>query len=155
MGTDGIVVVQGHHDAGVRNDAPYQSDELDADQQRMMDMHDIRPELLEEAHEVRHRAVAVDLAHVEAVEMPAPEDDLVGCLPNRLEARAGTLLTMKAVRRCQEERLDICALTILAEEIVREDFRPSGMEVRMIVSDDEDAQGQAMSSGFTAMMMSW
>ena len=74
---------------------------------------------------------------------------------NRLEARAGTLLTMKAVRRCQKERLDICALTILAEEIVREDFRPSGMEVRMIVSDDEDAQGQAMSSGFTAMMMSW
>ena len=75
--------------------------------------------------------------------------------PNRLEARAGPLLTMKAVRRCQKERLDICALTILAEEIVREDFRPSGMEVRMIVSDDEDAQGQAMSSGFTAMMMSW
>ena len=89
------------------SDAADQSDELDADQQQMMDMDDIRPELLEEAHEVRHHAVAVDLAHVEAVEMPAPEDDLVGCLPDRLEARAGPLLTMKAVRRCEEERLDI------------------------------------------------
>ena len=58
----------------------------------------------------------------------------------RLEAGAGTLLAMKAVRRCQKERLAHLRVDDTREEIVREDLRPSGMEVRMIVSDDEDAQ---------------
>jgi hypothetical protein len=154
MGTDRVVVVQRHHDPGVRQDAAYQGDELHPDEEDMMNVHHVRAELLEQAHEMRNGAVQVDLAQVEAIEMTAPDDDLIGRVAHRLEARARALLAMKMIGCSQEERLHAGTRPEFLEQVVREDLRSARMEGRMIVGNDEDARHGA-SSGFTAMMTSW
>ena len=119
-----------------------------------MNMHHVGPELLEKVHEVWHDAVAVDLAEIEAVEMPAPHDHLIGRIAYGLEASARTLLAMQVVRRRQEQSFHIWPRAKLPKQVVREDFRSPRVEIRMVVSNDEHAHGQAIASGLVATITS-
>ena len=133
--------MQSHDDAGIRKNPAHQCDEFDADQQRMVDMHHVRPELLQETHEVRYDAIGVDLAHVEPVEMSAPYDHFIGSVARRIGSwcrdaahdEVWFVAARNNVSTFGRERNS-------AKEIVREDFRPAGMEIRMVMRDDEDAQ---------------
>jgi hypothetical protein len=67
-----------HDDPSVWQNATYQRYELHSDEQNMMDMNDIGPEVLEQTDDMRDDTVTVDLAQVELIEVPAPHDDFVG-----------------------------------------------------------------------------
>jgi hypothetical protein len=144
-----------HDDPSVWQNATHQRYELHSDEQNMMDMNDIGPEVLEQTDDMRDDTVAVDLAQVELIEVPAPHDDFIGGISRRLEAGSRSLPAMKIVRRCQKQSRHIRTRSILAEEIMGKDLRPTGVEVRMIMSNDKYTCSQMIYSGLIAMMTSW
>ena len=126
-----------HDDAAVGQRPADDVRELGADQQQVMDMHHVRPELGQQLHQVRNDPVEVDLAHVETVEVAGPQQHFVCRIAEPLEARAGPDLAMDLVGRAEEERLVAGAL-VGAEKVVREDLGTAGMEGRMVVRDYKD-----------------
>jgi hypothetical protein len=151
---DGIVVVERHDDPAVGQCAAHDVRELGAEQEQMVEVDHIRPEIAQEFHQVRHHAIEVDLAHEEAVEVAGPQEDFVPCGSKPLKAGAGPDIAVDLVGRTEEQRFVASAL-VGAEEIVREDLRAAGMEGGMIVRCDEDALPHAPSPRRSATWISW
>ena len=139
IGADRIIVVQGIDDPCFRHDAPDQEQHLHAQQQRVVDVDYIRAEGLEQGGQVRHDAVQVDLALVEAVEMAGPQNQFVGAAAYGLEVGAGLLLPVDLVGAGEEHCLDPVHVLHVAEQVMGEDFGAAGMEARVVVADEQDA----------------
>ena len=63
-------------------------------------------------------------------------------------SRSGTLPAIQIVRRRKKKSLNVRARAVLAEQVVRKDLRSAGMEIRMVVSDYEDAHGQRLTRAY-------
>lgn len=153
MGADQIIVVKRHDDARLWQHATHERGKLRADQQQMMDVDDVRPELEQQFFQIGDDAVEIDLAHEEPVEMASPEQDLVDAVANTLEAGARLLVAVDTVGGTQEERLAAGPL-IGAEQVMREDLGAAGMQVGVVVGDDQNAFGHAHPV-FSTTKMSW
>lgn len=148
MMADRIIVVQRHHDRRLRQEPPRQRQELGADQHEMVDVDDIRPEFGQQRAEVLQGAVMVDLAEVEAVEMTAPQQQ-VAVDAGRLEGGAGMWLAVDRVGRTEEEHLAALG-AIGLRQIMGENLRATGVEIGVVMGDDQDAPAHRAPPGFTA-----
>ena len=136
VGADRVIVVQGVDDLRIRADAADQEQHLHAQQQRVMHMHDVRPEGAQQVGQVGHQPVQVDLALVEMVEMAGPQQHLVGAAAQRLEPGAGTRRAVGVVGAGQEQALRPRRLQA-AEQLMREDLGAAGMQARVVVRDQQ------------------
>ena len=155
MSADRIIVMKRHDDARARQDAAHECDEFHTHEQNMVNMNDVGTEILKQADEMWDNAIAVDLAQIELIEMPAPHDDFIGSVPRGLKARSRALPAMEIVRRRKEQSLYIGTRPILTKEIMGEDFGSACMKIRVVVGNDKHACSQEAYSGFEAMMTSW
>lgn len=153
MVTDGIIVVQRHDDPALWQGSPDDMRKLRAEQEQMVDMDDLRPEVAQQLRNIRNDSIEVDLAHEEAVEMSGPQQQFVPCGPDALKAGARPRLAVDLVRGSEKERFAAGTL-VGAEQVVGEDLRASRVEGRMVMSRNEHAHAHAPPPRRSATKMS-
>ena len=154
VGADRVIVVQRVDDLRPRADAADQEQHLHAQQQRVVDVHDVRLEGAQQVRQVRHDAVQVDLALEEVVEMPGPQHHLVGAAAQRLKVGTGLAVAVDAVGAGEEQRLGPLGLQA-AEQLVREDLGAAGVQAGVVVGDDQDAGQAHRALSFSRTRRSW
>lgn len=130
--------MQRHDDPALRQRTAHDMWKLRAEQQQVVNVDDVRPEVAQQFRQVGNDAVEIDLAHEKPVEVARPQQQFVSCRSDPLKAGARACLSVDLVGGAQEERF--AARTLIgAEQVVGENFRASRVKGRMVVSRDEDA----------------
>jgi hypothetical protein len=132
-------LVERHDDRRIRQRFAHGIERLETEAQHMVEMHDVRPEIADEADEVATDVVGVAVGQEEVVVVVAVEQDVGRALAQAHQRRPG----MARRRRADPRQIDRAGAGQRVQplvQIVRGDLGAAERKARMSVADDEDAQ---------------
>ena len=134
--------MQRDDDARAGRHAAHEVQRLQPEIEQVVEMDDVGVEARDEGGEFL-QAPGIELREVEAVEMAEPDQHLIGVATGGLEQRARAPLTVLGGDGAEEKAIDAVAVTQLPEQPARHHLGAAGLQIGVVVTEDEDAHGWA------------